>query len=497
MTLPSIAYALFLLSVVGMYWTLGNLQARLWLLIVASLIFYGSLQVQYLLLMVALMLVTFFIGNAIMAPLDWRIPNQRWQLAEKGWNRRRTRLLALGIAINVLLLLGFKYLDGVFRLMGWGDGTGIAVGPNDTLVRIIMPLGISFFVFECIAYLVDVYRGSPAALNFADFAAYKFFFPKLISGPITRFHPFIDQVEQQNPPGLNTVVEGLWLIAFGAFKKLLIADHIAILVNLSFDNLPRAGSADVWLATFAYGLQLYIDFSAYIDIARGSAMLMGITLPQNFDSPYFTTSLADFWRRWHMTLGDWLRNYLYFPLGGSRQGLMRTCLNLMIVMLIAGIWHGNNWGFLIWGGIHGLGLVIHRLVQVAGKSISPLGGFWPTLPGVVIGWGLTQFLVFFSWLFFRLPDPNQYTLALQKLWGVPSDAQFSQKVYLESLGYSFNELLFLLWGLFGLMAVSYSFKRWLKIEVSWPLKLLLVPLFSVLAWLLAPAETLPYIYFDF
>lgn len=201
MTLPSIAYALFLLSVVGMYWTLGNLQARLWLLIVASLIFYGSLQVQYLLLMVALMLVTFFIGNAIMAPLDWRIPNQRWQLAEKGWNRRRTRLLALGIAINVLLLLGFKYLDGVFRLMGWGDGTGIAVGPNDTLVRIIMPLGISFFVFECIAYLVDVYRGSPAALNFADFAAYKFFFPKLISGPITRFHPFIDQVEQQNPPG--------------------------------------------------------------------------------------------------------------------------------------------------------------------------------------------------------------------------------------------------------------------------------------------------------
>jgi alginate O-acetyltransferase complex protein AlgI len=148
-----------------------------------------------------------------------------------------------------------------------------------------MPLGMSFFVFECIAYLVDVYRGSPAALNFADFAAYKLLFPKADFWPITRFHPFIDQVEQQHPPGLNTVVEGLWLIAFGAFKKLLIADHIAILVNLSFDNLPRAGSADLWLAIFAYGLQLYIDFSAYVDIARGSAMLMGINLPQNFDSP--------------------------------------------------------------------------------------------------------------------------------------------------------------------------------------------------------------------
>lgn len=497
MSLPSIAYTLFLLSVVGIFWTLESLQARLWLLVVASIIFYASLQVQYLLLMVALMLVTFFIGNAIMAPMDWRIPNQRWQLAEKGWNRRRTRLLWLGIAINVLLLLGFKYLDGFFRILGWGDGSGLLVGPNDTLVRIIMPLGLSFFVFECIAYLVDVYRGSPAAINFADFAAYKFFFPKLISGPITRFHPFIDQVEQQTPPGLNTVVEGLWLIAFGAMKKLLIADHIAILVNLSFDSLPRAGSADLWLAIFAYGLQLYLDFSAYVDIARGSAMLMGITLPQNFDSPYFTTSLAEFWRRWHMTLGDWLRNYLYFPLGGSRQGVGRTCLNLMIVMVIAGIWHGNNWGFLIWGVIHGLGLVVHRLTQQAGKIWPSISAFWPTLPGVGLGWLLTQGLVFFSWMFFRLPDPNQFTLALQKLWGVPSDAQFAQKVYIESLGFSFNELLLLLCSLVGLMTLSYGFKRWLKLEISWPLKLLLIPLLSVLAWLLAPAETLPYIYFDF
>jgi alginate O-acetyltransferase complex protein AlgI len=497
MTLPSIAYALFLLSVVGIFWTLESLQARLWLLVVASLIFYASLQVQYLLLMVALMLVTFFVGNAIMAPMDWRIPNQRWQLAEKGWNRRRTRLLVLGIAVNVLLLLGFKYLDGILRLLGWGDVTGIVIGPDDTLLRIIMPLGLSFFVFECIAYLVDVYRGSPAALNFADFAAYKFFFPKLISGPITRFHPFIDQVEQQTPPGLNTVVEGLWLIASGAFKKLLIADYIAILVNLSLENLPRAGSADLWLAIFAYGLQLYIDFSAYVDIARGSAMLIGITLPQNFDSPYFTTSLADFWRRWHMTLGDWLRNYLYFPLGGSRKGLMRTCLNLMVVMLIAGIWHGNNWGFLIWGGLHGLGLVVHRLTQSSAKILPQMGVFWDTLPGVFLGWGLTQGLVFFSWLFFRLPDPNQYSLALQKLWGVPSDAQFAQKVYLESLGFSMAELWFLLLGLVGLMALAYGVKRWLKLELSWPLKLLMVPLLSILAWLLAPAETLPYIYFDF
>lgn len=493
MTLPSLVYALFLISVVGVFWTLESLQARIWLLVVASLIFYASLQVQYLLLMVALLLATFFIGSAIATPLDWRIPNPRWQFAERGWNHRRTTLLWLGIGINVALLLGFKYLDGLLRWMGLEMGT-----PDDgTLARIIMPLGLSFFCFECIAYLVDVYRGSPAALNFSDFAAYKLYFPKLISGPITRFHPFIDQVEQHKPPGLNTAVEGLWLIAYGAMKKLLIADHIAILVNLSFDNLERASSADIWLATFAYGLQLYLDFSAYVNIARGSALLMGITLPQNFDAPYFTTSLADFWRRWHMTLGDWLRNYLYFPLGGSRQGLARTCLNLMVVMLIAGIWHGNNWGFLIWGALHGAGLVVHRLTQVVGKTVPALKAFWTTVPGIGLGWLLTQGLVFFSWLFFRLPEPDRFTLALQRLWGVPTDAQFVQKVYIESLGFSFGQLLMMLGGVLGLMGLTYLVRRGFKLELSWPVKLLLVPVFSVLAWLLAPAETLPYIYFDF
>jgi alginate O-acetyltransferase complex protein AlgI len=198
-----------------------------------------------------------------------------------------------------------------------------------------------------------------------------------------------------------------------------------------------------------------------------------------------------------MTLGDWLRNYLYFPLGGSRQGLARTCLNLMVVMLIAGIWHGNNWGFLIWGTLHGAGLVVHRLTQVGGKTVPTLKAFWTTVPGIGLGWLLTQGLVFFSWLFFRLPEPDRFTLALQRLWGVPTDAQFTQKVYIESLGFSFGQLLLMLWGVLGLMGLTYLVRRGFKLELSWPVKLLLVPVFSVLAWLLAPAETLPYIYFDF
>jgi alginate O-acetyltransferase complex protein AlgI len=498
MTLPSITYTLFLLSVVGIFWAITSAQARLWLLFVASLVFYASLHLQYLPLMLGLVIFNFYMAKFLTAPMDWRIPNERWQLAEKGWNRRRRVLLWVGIGVNTLLLLGFKYIDGILNGLGipLENGAAIPLG-NDRLMAIVMPLGISFFCFECIAYLVDVYRGSPPAQRFVDFAAYKLFFPKLISGPITRFHGFMDNFEQQSPPGLANTIEGAWLIAFGAVKKLLIADHIAIMVNLSFSNLERAGSADIWLATFAYGLQLYIDFSAYVDIARGSAILLGINLPQNFDFPYFTTSIAEFWRRWHMTLGAWLRNYLYFPLGGSRKGLLRTCINLMIVMLVAGIWHGNNWGFVVWGAIHGTGLVVHRLGLAIAKAWKPLMAFWQSLPGVVLAWALTQFLVFFSWLFFRLPEPQQFMLAVQRLWGVPADAQFAQKVYLESLGYTSGELLALLACLVGLMGIAYLFRQGLKVELSWPVKLLLVPICCYLAWALAPAETLPYIYFDF
>ena len=494
MILPSISYALFLLSIIGIYWSLPGLTARLWVVFIASVGFYASIHVQYLPLMLGLAAFNFFLAKFLTAPMDWRIPNEQWQLAEKGWNRRRTLLLAFGITVNSLLLLGFKYVEGILNRLGlesWSlDG-------GDPLLQLVMPLGISFFCFECIAYLVDVYRGSPTALRFIDFAAYKLFFPKLISGPITRFHSFMEQAESLAAPGLPTIIEGLWLIALGSCKKLLIADHIAIMVNLSLENLARAGSADVWLAIFAYGLQLYLDFSAYVDIARGSALLLGIGLPQNFDFPYFTTSIADFWRRWHMTLGAWLRNYLYFPLGGSRQGLRRTCLNLMIVMLVAGVWHGNNWGFLIWGGIHGLALAIHRITGEAAKRWSSLQQFWSSALGGLLGWLLTQGIVFFSWLFFRLPDPTQFTLALRRGWGVPADAQFAQKVYLESLGFTFPQLAALLTGAAGMMAIAYFFQRTLKVELNWPVKLLLVPLWGFLAWLLAPSETLPYIYFDF
>jgi alginate O-acetyltransferase complex protein AlgI len=498
MTLLSITYGIFLLSVLGMYWTVGGRSLRLSILLIASLVFYSSLQLQYVPLLLLLMGVTFFIGRAIARPTHEQSSGQNGQNDHPDWNRHRLMFLWLGIALNVALLAGFKYLPFFFSAVGDALSLPELNAQADWIdTRLIAPLGISYFVFECIAYLIDVYRGAPATSDLLSFSAYKLFFAKLLSGPITRFHFVETQFQTLRLPSASQISEGLWLIALGAVKKLIFADHIAILVNLSFTNLDRAGSGDLWLATFAYGLQLYLDFSGYVDVARGSAILLGLNLPQNFNFPYFSTSIADFWRRWHMTLGDWLRNYLYFPLGGSRQGILRTCFNLMVVMLIAGLWHGAGWGFIIWGGLHGLALSVHRLTDGVSKQQSWLAQLWKSPPGTLFAWGVTQFFVFFAWIVFRLPEPRDFTLVLQRLWGHVADVQFAQRIYVDELGLSRAAIALLLWGIVGGMAIAYGIHRGLKIQLTWMVKLLLVPVLIYLAWLLAPSETLPYIYFEF
>ncbi|NJR63228.1 MAG: MBOAT family protein [Cyanobacteria bacterium CRU_2_1] len=490
-------YALFLLSVLGIYWSVEGRSLKLSVILVASLVFYSSLQIQYAPMLLVMTLVTFYVGQAIGAPMDWRIENEEWQFAQQDWNRRRLKLLWVGIILNLLLLLGFKYVP--FLLDSVGEGFNLpAAEENADWIRthVIAPLGISFFSFECIAYLVDVYRGAPATHDFLKFSAYKLFFPKLISGPITRFHPFAGQLQNLKLPTPSQITEGLWLIACGAVKKLLLADHLATAVNLIFGNLERAGSGDLWLATFAYGLQLYLDFSGYVDVARGSAILLGFDLPQNFDFPYFCTNIADFWRRWHMTLGDWLRNYLYFPLGGSRQGLQRTCFNLMVIMLIAGIWHGAAWGFVVWGGLHGLALVVHRLTDAMSKRWQWMH-WWQSIPGILLAWAVTQGMVFTSWIFFRLPNLRESGLVVQRLFGHPADVQFAQKVYVETLQIDRLHLTLWLWLLVAAMAIVYTIHRGLKLQLNWFVKILLVPLCLFTAWILAPNEAPPYIYFDF
>jgi len=499
MNFISVFYGLFLLSVLGIYWTLTEQNLRLWTLLVASIVFYGSLNIQYLPLLLVLTLINFRLGLEIgknslsdKNTAKDKLTEEEWQLAQADWNSHRVKILWLGIGLNVLLLLGFKYIPGLIKL-----GFGANTSSSSSTFKLVAPLGISFFTFECIAYLIDVYRGAPATQNLLKFATYKLFFAKLISGPITRYHNLAAQFNTLQFPNIDRVAEGLWLIARGAVKKGIFADNLGIFVDLCFGNLQRAGSTDLRLATFAYGLQLYLDFNGYVDIVRGSAILFGLNLPENFDFPYFSTNIGDFWRRWHMTLGDWLRNYLYFPLGGSRRGLLRTCANLLIVMLIAGIWHGSAWGFVVWGAFHGIALVIHRLTHSISQSFPVMQKFWQNPLGLTLAWSLTQIMVFTSWIWFRLPNLQDSAFVTRNLFGKTADAQFSQKVYLEALNMSQSQLSLVLINIGLIMGLTYMFNRGMKLEFSWPIKLVFVPLCFYAVWLLAPEGSLPYIYFDF
>jgi|GEM_PF-154421 len=544
MTFTDLPYGLFLLIVLAVYWLVGSrawtrkaaLQdgtkperdgcadlavratstARLWILLAFGLLFYGLLLIEiettaaiettiiYVAILLLISYVNFRLAIAMEAQAKGSIQtqyaqlsNQEWEQVQQVWNQRTVKLLTIGIAINVVLLVGFKYipflLNSIAAILNLPLASQSATWVGD---RLIAPLGFSFFTFECIAYLVDVYRGAPATRNFLKFSSYKLFFPKLIAGPITRYHYFANQFKEQKILSLNRCISGLWLIANGAIKKALIADNLGIFVDLCFGNLERAGSEDLWLAIFLYGLQLYFDFSGYVDIARGSATLLGFDLPENFDAPYFTTSIADFWRRWHISLGDWLRNYLYFPLGGSRYGLRRTCINLFLVMLIAGIWHGAAWGYVIWGIFHGVALVVHRLTDSLSKQIEELAAFWASLPGTILAWLITQFAVFFSWIFFRLPNLQQSSLVLQHLWNYPGDIQFTLKVYGETLEMERISVFGLAIALSMLMSVVSLFQRGLKLQLNWPVKMLLTAVCLYAVWILAP-DGVQYIYFDF
>ncbi|WP_017653272.1 MBOAT family O-acyltransferase [Fortiea contorta] len=499
MNFISIVYGLFLLTVLIIYWSVAQQKLRWWILLIASLIFYASLQIQFLPLLLALTFINFRLGLEIgknTSPgehnLNWRISNEEWQFAQVDWNLRRLKLLWLGVIINVCLLLSFKYFHHLLNI-----AANFSPEPPTTPFKLIAPLGISFFTFECISYLIDVYRGAPATDQFLKFATYKLFFAKLISGPITRYHNLATQFNTLQLPTIDKATEGLWLIARGAVKKAILADHLGIFVDLCFGNLQWAGSVDMWLATFAYGLQLYFDFNGYVDIARGSALLFGLVLPENFYFPYFSTSIADFWRRWHMTLGDWLRNYIYFPLGGSRRGLGRTCWNLLTVMLIAGVWHGSAWGFIVWGLFHGLALVIHRLTDTISDRFEILEHFWQNPLGIVFAWFLTQLMVFTSWIWFRLPNLQNSSWVFQHLWGRSADPQFAQKVYVEVLNVSQYQMAWMLVTLAIFMAILYFLNSKLQLQFNWHLKLVFVPLFLYAVWLLAPEGGLPYIYFDF
>lgn len=339
------------------------------LMIVASLFFYSWGQLQHLVLLVGSIVLNWTAGFGIV----------------RANSRAAFFIVSVAVLSNLLLLATFKYA---------GFFTGQAF-------NIVLPLAISFFTFQQISYVCDTYRWRQSEPNFLRYAFVVSFFPHLIAGPIVRYREikfqfpklFLCQTLRWN------LLVGFFLIVAGLAKKLLIADSISPLVDSFYalppDEISHAGSAAPFVALFAFYLQIYFDFSGYTDMAIGLARLFNIRFPNNFNYPYRARSMSDFWRRWHITLSRFLRDYLYIPLGGSRAGMWRSSLNLMITMLLGGLWHGAAWNFLVWGGLHGLALVVLHIWQSGQNQ--------PRLP-IVVSWIATQTFVFLSWIAFRAPN---------------------------------------------------------------------------------------------
>ncbi|MDE1934685.1 MBOAT family protein [Bradyrhizobium sp.] len=353
-------------------------RAGILVLVGASLFFYGAWKPVYLLLLVASIGANFSLGLLMEKP------------------HRRRRIGMLGVALNLALLGYFKYTNFVF------DSVHALTGAPVPLVNVVLPLGISFFTFQQIAYLVDVMRGARVERDIVSYTLFVSFFPHLIAGPLVHHAEMIPQFKRARTLRSSLLAaRGLAIFAAGLFKKVVIADNLAQFVSPVFAHLDAGGNVTMswaWLSTLAYTLQIYFDFSGYSDMAIGLALLFGIRLPVNFRSPYKAASIIDFWRRWHITLSRFLRDYLYIPLGGNRQGEPRRYLNLMLTMLLGGLWHGAGWNFLIWGGLHGVYLSVNHLWQKwRGAAKAPTADHL----AAVISWALTFFAVVIAWVFFR------------------------------------------------------------------------------------------------
>ena len=339
---------LFLPVTLGLFYTLAlhsNFRAALASLVLCSLFFYGFWNPPYLILLLISIGINFHLGNQLQAQAEF--------------SRKAKALLWSGIAFNLGLIAYYKYAN--FFVSAVSDVSGYPL----SLQQIILPLGISFFTFQQITWLVDTYRGNSKRFDLLEYTQFVTFFPQLIAGPIVHHHEMMPQFNRQNmlahiPENLSV---GLTLFLFGLFKKVILADSIAVHATPVF-AAAESGVVltihEAWIGALAYSLQLYFDFSGYSDMAIGLARLFGITLPMNFDSPYKASSIIDFWRRWHMTLSRFLRDYVYIPLGGSQRGSTRRYINVGLTMLLGGLWHGAGWTFVLWGGLHGTFLMINH-----------------------------------------------------------------------------------------------------------------------------------------
>lgn len=366
---------------------------KVWLAL-ASLFFYGWWNPDYLVLISGSILVNYWFGKHLGSRGGWQWEN---------FSISSRQLLTLGVVLNIGLLGFFKYYN--FFL---GNAASV-FGLNVEFMPIILPLGISFFTFTQIAYLVDCQREGTKEYGFINYLLFVTFFPHLIAGPILHHKEMMPQFVDASNLGRKyvNILSGLLLFSIGMFKKVVMADTFARWADAGFDHSTTLGFYEAWATSLSYALQLYYDFSGYTDMAIGAALLFNIRLPVNFDSPYKALNIMEFWRKWHITLSRFLRDYLYIPLGGNRGGFLATYLNIFVTFVLGGLWHGASWMFVIWGTLHGCAMVLHRLWSRFGFRLP-----------VVVSWLLTFNFVNLTWIFFRARDMDSALGVIRGMLGL-------------------------------------------------------------------------------
>src|SRR5438477_2939867 len=394
MLFNSLEYLVFLpLSWIA-FWAAPS-HWRVHVMLVASYVFYASWSVPYAAMIFGLVVMNYAFGLVLGRAV-----------------RRRRALLAAFVVADLAVLAVFKYSDFGASSIAGAANWALGLRWDPPLLHLILPLGISFFTFEFIHYLVDIHRGDVPVHSFSKFHVFSAFFPTQIAGPIKRFQDFVPSLASLDRFDPDLAREGLWLIGRGLIKKVLLGDRLAVWVNDGFRAAGDGaiGTTDAWVTVVAFALQIYFDFSGYTDIARGSAALFGFRIPINFDMPYLATSLADFWRRWHISLSSWLRDYVFIPLGGSRRPAPIVMLNLFITFTLCGLWHGAAWNFVVFGVVWGIGMAGHWCL----RRVIPL----PSHPLVSVGgWLFTIVFYVASLAIFRAPSLGAAAVMLEAMAG--------------------------------------------------------------------------------
>ena len=410
MLFNSIEFIIFFIVVLATVSAVKNRKFQHVFLLIASYFFFYYTSNYLVTLLIISTLLDYYLGNKI-------------------WNEnnitKKKILLSLSLAGNLGLLGFFKYADfaiAQFNIMG----NYFDLGSEIPFLNLLLPIGISFYTFQTISYTVDIYRGHlEPSKSFREFALFVAFFPQLVAGPIVRAKDFLPQLREKldnfsNGIQLRQIIIhnnnlklGITIMAFGFFKKMFFADNIAPLADTILSNPIGLESFTIMLGTIAFGIQIYGDFSGYSDIAIGAALILGFKIPINFNKPYFATSPSDFWRRWHISLSTWLRDYLYIPLGGNKKSSSRTYLNLLTVMFLGGLWHGASWNFVIWGLLHGAYLAIHKIISDKFPNLK-IHPFFKSKIGKIISIAITQYFVFLAWIPFRVGNTEHMLYSIQK-----------------------------------------------------------------------------------